>query len=106
GGGYTQMCREGVIGATHNTHIDVRGQLQSRWLWDIHPEKFFRPYINIWFGDSGGAVYNKEGKLIGIINGYSMGRYGVPATHSTIAFKTYIMLDVLQHSEDFFLVED
>lgn len=106
GGGYTQMCREGIIGATHNEHVNIRNQLESDWLWDIHPEKFFRPYVNIWYGDSGGAVYNKEGKLIGIIDGFTMGLYGIPATHSTIAFKTHIMLDVLQHSEDFFLVED
>ncbi len=106
GGGYGQSCRDGIISATHNEHKNIQAQTTSEWPWNIHPEMFFRPYINAWYGDSGGAVYNKEGKLIGIINAFGMGRGNIPATHSTIAFKTYFVLDVTQHSKDFFLVED
>jgi S1-C subfamily serine protease len=102
--GYGQFCRMGIIGTTHNEHRNIHYQTtKSPWPWDIHPERFFRPYVSIWFGDSGGGVYNKEGKLIGIINAFGMTSR---VTHSTIAFKTHIMLDVLQHSKDFFLVED
>lgn len=109
GGGYGQQCRDGIIGATHNEHRDLKGQTTSKWPWHAHPEKFFRPYINVWYGDSGGAVYNKEGKLIGIINAFGMMHRGwdnMPVTHSTVALKAHIVRDIVQHSKDFFLVED
>ena len=73
GGGYGQMCKVGVIGATHNEHKDLQGQTTlSKWPWNLHPEKFFRPYVNVWYGDSGGGIFNKEGKLIGIMNAFGI----------------------------------
>lgn len=111
GAPYGQHCREGIIGATHNIHRDVQHQENedNKWPWNIHPEKFFRPYINIWYGDSGGPIYSKEGKLIGIINGFGLLHDAfdeMPVTHSTIALKAHVILDVILDSKDFFLVED
>lgn len=105
GGGYAQFCRNGIIGTTHNRHRNIKDQTSSSWPWHRHPENFFRPYINAWYGDSGGAIFSKEGKLIGIMNAFGIFNV-IPITHSVIAFKTYIILDVTQHSKDFFLVED
>jgi len=109
GGGYGQQCRDGIIGTTHNEHENIQSQIKGNLSWDIYPNKFFRPYISIWYGDSGGGVYNKEGKLIGIINGFDMISRGwnqMPVAHSTVAFKAYIVRDTLQYNKDFFLVED
>jgi len=103
---YGQHCRQGIMGATHNEHGDVYRQKTANKPppWNRHPKRFFRPYISVWYGDSGGAVYSKQGKLIGIINGFGIMGGWAPVTHSTVAFKTYIMLDVVP--KNFFLVED
>ena len=107
GGGYAQLCRNGVIGTTHNEYNNTKIQLTSKRSWNQHTDKFFRPYINGWYGDSGGGVYNKDGKLIGIINGAGiMANWRIPVAHSTIALKAYVILDIIQNSKDFFLVED
>lgn len=110
GGSYGQMCKVGIIGATHNEHQDLQGQnTKSKWPWDKHPHRFFRPYINVWYGDSGGGIFNKEGKLIGIINAFGILQKGwdiIPVAHSTIALKTYLVKDVVSASKDFFRIED
>lgn len=103
GAGYGQQVREGIMGATHNEYIDLKEQLtHCQYPWCKNPERFFRPAVNIWYGDSGGAIYNKSGKLIGIINGFSRG--GV--SHLAIALKAHTIHDVVMYSPDFFLVED
>jgi len=102
---YGQHCRDGIIGSTHNEQGNPYRQKNAKQAppWDRHPNRFFRPYISVWYGDSGGGIYNKQGKLIGIINGYSIMNKWEPVTHSTVAFKTYIMLEVVP--KNFFLVE-
>lgn len=105
GGPYGQHCREGIIGATHNEYHDPQMVNKYSSSWNRYPEKFFRPYISGWYGDSGGGVFNKEGKLIGIINGASiMAGYRIPVAHSMTALKAHVILDVTH--KDFFLVED
>lgn len=107
GGGYGQQCGEGIISTTHNTGIFPKQQAKSEYAWNKHPNKFFRISPAVWFGDSGGAVFNKDGKLIGIINGLTIGDgWGNPVPHSAVSLKTYIILDVTQHSKDFFKIED
>ena len=102
-------CREGVIGATHNEydHLRYQKQLESP-SWNRHPEKFFRPYVNIWYGDSGGGIFSKDGKLIGIINGWGLMRdwNAGPVSHSTIAFKAHIIKRLVSINKNFFLIED
>jgi len=109
-GGYYpgQHCRNGIIGATHGVERDSfieqfkRGKDRA---WNRRPTSYFRPYINVWYGDSGGAVFNKDGKLIGIINGYVMLGNCAPVTHSTIAVKAHLIREVAQNDKGFFLVE-
>lgn len=103
GAGYGQQTREGIMGATHNEYFDLQEQLtHCRFQWCKVPTNFFRPSVNIWYGDSGGAIYSKDGKLIGIINGF--GSAGV--THLGIALKAHIIYEVVKHSPNFFLVEN
>ncbi len=107
GGALGQHCREGIIGATHNEHYNLQKQITYKSPWNRTPEKFFRPYISGWYGDSGGGVFNKDGKLIGIINaGGIMAGWRIPVAHSTISLKAHVILDVTQYIKDFFLVED
>ncbi len=109
-GGYGQHCREGIIGTTHNEHWDKEGQTtKSVQVWHKLPNYFFRPQINAWYGDSGGAIFNKNGKLIGIINGYGImfdiGFTTIPVTHSTVALKAHKIRDIVRASKNFFLIE-
>ena len=108
GGGYAQLCRDGVIGSTHNEFINHKEQVTHTKSYERHPHRFFRPYMNVWYGDSGGGVFNKQGKLIGIMNAYGMMRdWGAgPVTHSIIAFKTHILKDLVSGNKNFFLIED
>jgi hypothetical protein len=109
GGRYAgQHCRKGIIGATHNEERDSIAEQFKRGkgrTWNRRPSSYFRPYINIWYGDSGGAVFSKDGKLIGLINGYVlMGNYG-PVTHSAVAVKAHLIREVTKNNPGFFLVE-
>lgn len=110
GGLYGLMCRDGIIGATHNEYLYGEKQIKnSKHPWNKQPHKFFRPYINIWYGDSGCGVFNKDGKLIGIITGFGMMFKGwdyIPVTHSSVAIKAYIIKELASSSKDFFLIED
>jgi hypothetical protein len=109
GGLYGVMCRDGIMGATHNEHLDVIGQRSSKYPWHNQPHKFFRPYIHVWYGDSGGGVFSKEGKLIGIINGFDILHNGfdrMPVTFSTVAVKAHLIKDLASSSKDFFLIEE
>jgi hypothetical protein len=103
GAGYGQQTREGIMGATHNEYIDLEEQLtHCSFQWCKDPANFFRPSVNAWYGDSGGAIYNQEGKLIGIINGFGK----ADVSHLVIALKAHIIHEVVKHSPDFFLVEN
>lgn len=109
-GGYGQHCHEGIIGTTHNEHWNVKNQIiKSAKPWHKLPNYFFRPQINVWYGDSGGAIFNQHGKLIGIINAFGImfdiGFTFIPVTHSTVALKAYKIRDVVKASKNFFLVE-
>ncbi len=108
--GYGQHCREGIIGTTHNEHWNVESQMkEGTEPWYRLPNYFFRPQMSVWYGDSGGGVFNKDGKLIGIINAFGiMAQTGftiTPVTHSPVALKTYLIRDVVRASKNFFLVE-
>lgn len=109
GGLYGPMCRDGIMGATHNEYLNSEIQIKNKLPWNKQPHKFFRPYINTWYGDSGCGVFNKDGKLIGIINGFGMMLEGwdrVPVTHSGVAIKAYIIKELASLNKDFFLIED
>ncbi len=78
----------------------------SKFAFRNNPGAFFRPYMNVWFGASGGGVFNKDGKLIGIFNGILDGDFQ-PATHMVAALKTHIVLDILKMTGgDELLIED
>lgn len=106
-GWYGQQLRKGIISTTHNIAVDpLEQQRQAKNPWHKNPENFFRCSVPVWFGDSGGAIINKEGKLIGILNSFTLwDELGDVVFHSGVNLKTYLILDVVKHNKDFFLVE-
>jgi len=106
GGPFGQQCRKGIISATHNAGVYPLQQLMSPYPWNQSPENFFRYSMPIWYGDSGGPIFSKEGKLIGIVNALTMGGRGGPVPHSGVALKAHVVRDIVAASKDFFLVED
>lgn len=95
-GGFGQLCRRGVMGGTHVEHMHLKAQQKfGSGDWMSYPHLYFRPFIQAWYGASGGGIFNKEGKLIGLINGSVIGvRRGV-VTHAVAATKTYFILEQL-----------
>jgi hypothetical protein len=109
GAAYGPFVRRGNMGATHNESMEIFKRSENTYPWDIMPEKFFRPYVNAWYGDSGGAILNKDGKLIGVINafGFMTSSWGgSPVTHSTVSLKAHVIRDMVSAHEDYFLIED
>lgn len=107
GGPYGQHCRAGVMGATHNTGTRRALQLTSPLPWNQLPDDFFKFSMPIWYGDSGGPIFNEDGKLIGIANAFTIGgNFGSNASHSGVALKTYVILEAVANVEDFFKIED
>ena len=102
-----QLCRQGLLGATHNEEWDLLKQYTERNNrdWNRAPHKFLRASIGMWYGDSGGAIFNKDGKLIGVINGFTILGNFHPVTNSTVAIKAHLIREVAQNNKDFFLVE-
>lgn len=106
GGAYLQFHRKAQVGATHNEHMDSKGQQTSAYPWNLYPVDYFRVNTNIWYGDSGGSVFNKDGELIGLINAFGIMNGWSPVTHSGVALKTYTVLELAGASKNYFLIED
>ena len=106
GGGFLQFHRKAQIGSTHNEHMDLKSQATSEHAWNQHQRDYFRLNTNIWYGDSGGSVFNKDGELIGLINAFGFMNGWRPVTHSGIALKVYTVLELAGTSKNYFLIED
>ena len=105
---FGQQCRAGVISTTHNMSAFPALQQKSIQPWNTHPYNYFRISSPIWYGDSGGAVFSKDGKLIGIINAFTIRNHqGGYVTHSGVALKAHIVraMTKLANDSKFFLVE-
>lgn len=102
------LIRETNIGAPHNRWPSNHINNASPWPWASHPNDYFRAMGFIWYGSSGGAVFNKEGKLIGIINAISIfgGYHQNPTGHPAIALKSYVIRELVDNiNENFFVIE-
>lgn len=100
-----QQLRRGIIGMTHRVDVNYKTQKSHGWVWNHRPNDFFRAAFPIWYGDSGGAVLNKHGKLIGIMNALEIYNE-LPVSHLNIILKTYVIRDAVQHNPDFFKIEN
>lgn len=111
-GPYGPQCRQGVIATTHNVGAYPSAQLTSPLPWNQQPENFFRFSMPIWYGDSGGPIFDQHGRLIGIGNAFtvsSRGGFGPgqQVTHSGVGLKTYLIREmVIGVDENFFKIED
>lgn len=108
GGEPGQQLREGIISVTHNLST-YNKSLKSKYPWRNKPNNFFRPSFSVWYGDSGGAIFNKDGKLIGLTiaftNMQECWTSSMPVTHHNVALKAHIVRGFVEHSPDFFRVE-
>lgn len=103
------LLRKGIIGATHNIYpspvIEKYHQQNSLMSWDQYPNAFFRPFTPIWYGASGGGIFNKSGKLIGMYSALNIRGFG-PVPHGAVALKTYLVLELAkQFSPQFFVID-
>jgi len=104
------LLRKGIIGATHTIYpshiVENSSDLASSPPWRQYPDAFFRPFTPVWFGASGGGIFNKYGKLIGLYNAINI-TYFQPVAHGAIALKTYRVLELAnERSKDFFVIEE
>jgi len=93
-------AKQGIIAITHN--VVPENALEEREVnspWNKIPDLFFRPSINAWFGASGGAVYQKDGYVIGMLSALSIttkvGHYRVFASYSCVASKVHLIREIL-----------
>lgn len=106
GGRFGQQLREGVISVTHNLATEDQ---ENKYPWQRNPRDYFRLSTPIWYGDSGGAVFNKDGKLIGLPTAFTTIRTKVddpmPVFHHGVALKAHVIREQVSKSPDFFKVE-
>lgn len=103
--------RKTTIGApTHRFPTHIRPVLKSSpYPWHKHSEDYFRMMSFIWYGCSGGGVYNDHGELIGVINAIGIfgGHHDDPTGFPAIALRAHVIRDlVIESNPSFFLIED
>lgn len=104
-GQYAQQCRRGVISVTHNVGSRLEKQAKSSHPWNRHPNDYFRYSMPIWYGDSGGAIFDKEGRLIGMVTALTVRHdFSGLIPHSGVALKAHTIREVAEHAQDFFEV--
>lgn len=105
GGPYAPWIKEGLLSATNNVATAPYQNMSDR-PWNQQPESFFRMTAPIWWGDSGGAVFTRDGKLIGLMAGFGFGNSSTPALHSGVCVKMHTIRKIASLSNDFFKVEN
>jgi hypothetical protein len=96
--GYGLLCRTGNIASTNDTHpFQSFEEGDSDLPWYNSPEDFFRPMHSIWFGASGGGIFNARGHLIGVYEAFAFSD-AQPVAHSAIAHKAYVIHNYLEHT--------
>jgi hypothetical protein len=102
---FGQQLREGIISSTHNHHVSTPSYPHRQW--NTSPRNFFKVSFPIWYGDSGGPVFTKHGKVIGIINAFTIGGgFQAPLTHSGVSVKIHTIREFVSVNKDFFKVEN
>ena len=105
--GKGQSLKIGVIGSTHNHEYYGEFQTLAPQEWNRNPNKFFRAYMNIWLGSSGGGIFNKDGKLIGIFIAINiLNPIKMPVPHGTICLKAHVIKSATDAIKDFIRIEE
>ena len=91
-GGNGVLIKEGTIASTHNISP----------CYSASADRFdqFRFCTPVWYGSSGGAIVNDQGRLIGVVLGLVIRDYQTlrPLTHSGMAIKSHIFRFALEKS--------
>lgn len=87
--------REGVIASTNGTQPFI-GLFGYQYPWDVSQEYFFRAYHGIYYGASGGPVFTRQGKIIGIYNGFVHLQSGQPITNLCVVLKGHVVREILE----------
>lgn len=95
------FIRDGFISSTNCVepfHIDPT----SKAPWDVNPELFFRPFHIIHFGASGGPIFSKNGKIIGLYNAVGVEQTSPFTVEElkgmAIALKTFTVQEMLSNT--------
>lgn len=99
------LCKEGIIAATHNIE-PYANQANAKIIpWDKYAKEFFRPDHNIWLGASGGPIFSKDGRLIGIYAALTMGSTQ-PIAHASVAYKVHYIKELIDFSQPHLIIEE
>lgn len=92
------FLREGIIASTNGTQPFI-GMFAYRYAWDINQDDFFRAYHGIFYGASGGPVFSRQGRVIGIYNGLVHTHMGHPITNLAIVLKGHTVRELLERAQ-------
>jgi len=92
------FLREGIIASTNGTQPFI-GIFACQYPWDINQDDFFRVYHGIFYGASGGPVFNRQGKVIGIYNGLVHTHMGHPVTNLAVVLKGHTVRELLEKAQ-------
>ncbi|MCG3771198.1 MAG: hypothetical protein JW384_02380 [Nitrosomonadaceae bacterium] len=91
------FLRDGVIASTNGTQPFI-GLFGYDYPWDVNQDGFFRVYHGIYYGASGGPVFNRQGKIIGVYNGYVHMHMNQPVTNLAVVAKGHLVEELLTKS--------
>lgn len=92
------FLKEGIIASTNGTQPFI-GPFGYQYPWDMNQDDFFRAYHGIYYGASGGPVFNRQGKVIGIYNGFVHTHMGHPITNLAVVLKGHVVREFLEQAQ-------
>jgi len=98
-------CKTGILSSTSNDEPYSNQASAIIVPWDKFSHEFFRPDHNIWFGASGGPIFKKDGKLIGIYIALTI-RESQAIPHSIVAYKAHCIRETIENSQPQLIRED
>lgn len=111
GVGNDGMCgllfREGVISSFNvdDPYPSTEIFISNLPLWIVNPSDYFRPSHSIWPGASGGPVFTRDGKIIGIYIAIRIAG-AQPVSHAGVALKTHLVNEFLKKNLPDILTEE
>lgn len=101
------LFREGVISSFNvdDPYPSAEIFISNLPLWVVSPTDYFRPSHSIWPGASGGPLFTKDGKIIGIYIAIRISG-AQPVSHAGVALKTHLVNEFLIKNLPHILTEE